>query len=171
MKNSIKIYVDGKSFTLVGEEKEEHMKAVASYIDEKIKEIRKSAAAVKMDASLAYVLAALNVADDYFKLKEKNEELEGKNLNLTKKLDRLIPKLDEKTMELMQVKEQLENTQMELSVARKHVAMEEESEAEKQISKQAMDLKETIITESIKRKEMRSQQFPMPLKGGQQKRS
>ncbi|MBR5590152.1 MAG: cell division protein ZapA, partial [Anaerotignum sp.] len=33
MKNRVKISIDGKSFTLVGEETEEHMRQVATYID------------------------------------------------------------------------------------------------------------------------------------------
>ena len=35
MKNRVKISIDGKSFTLVGEESEEHIRSVAAYIDEK----------------------------------------------------------------------------------------------------------------------------------------
>lgn len=109
MKNRIKIFVDGKSFTLVGEETELHMKAVAAHIDDKIGQIRNNAVAVKMDTSLAYVLAALNVADDYFKEKEKNAELEGRNLGLSTRLEQLIPQLDETKAELELVKAQLED--------------------------------------------------------------
>lgn len=78
VKNRIKILVDGKTFTLVGDATEEHMRIVSSYIDEKILEVRRDAVAVKLDTSLAYVLAALNVGDDYIKEKEKNAELEEK---------------------------------------------------------------------------------------------
>ena len=67
MKNRVKISIDGKSFTLVGEDSEEHMRQVASYIDEKIAEMREKAIAVTMDSSLSYVLTSINVADDYFK--------------------------------------------------------------------------------------------------------
>ena len=38
MKNRVKISIDGKSFTLVGEESEEHIRSVAAYIDEKMTE-------------------------------------------------------------------------------------------------------------------------------------
>ena len=40
MKNRVKISIDGKSFTLVGEESEEHIRSVAAYIDEKMTEVR-----------------------------------------------------------------------------------------------------------------------------------
>ena len=32
MKNRVKISIDGKSFTLVGEESEEHIRSVAAYM-------------------------------------------------------------------------------------------------------------------------------------------
>lgn len=107
MKNRIKISVDGKSFTLVGEETEAHMQAVAAYIHKKIGEIRTNAAAVKLDTSLAYVLAALNVADDYFKEKDKNAELEGRNLGLRARLEELTSQLDKTKAELDEAKAEL----------------------------------------------------------------
>ena len=77
MKNRVKISIDGKSFTLVGEESEEHIRSVAAYIDEKMTEVREKAVAVTLDSSLAYVLTSVNVADDYFKEKAYTAELEG----------------------------------------------------------------------------------------------
>lgn len=48
MKNRVKISIDGKSFTLVGEESEEHIRSVAAYIDEKMTEVREKAVAVTL---------------------------------------------------------------------------------------------------------------------------
>ena len=110
MKNRIKIFVDGKSFTLVGEETEAHMQAVAAYIHEKIAEIRSSAAATRMDTSLAYVLAALNVADDYFKEKERAAELEGRNLGLRTRLEELMDQQDALRAEIKELQEKLKKT-------------------------------------------------------------
>lgn len=95
MKNRVKISIDGKSFTLVGEETEEHMRLVAGYIDEKMNEIRQKAVAVTLDSSLAYVLTSINVADDYFKEKAYTAELEGRLIGLTARLQELSDKLDE----------------------------------------------------------------------------
>ena len=86
MKNRVKISIDGKGFTLVGDESEEHMRQVASYIDEKMTEVREKAVAVTLDSSLAYVLTALNVADDYFKEKAYVSELEGRLIGLTSRV-------------------------------------------------------------------------------------
>ena len=95
MKNRVKISIDGKSFTLVGEETEEHMRQVAEYIDQKMTEIRQKAVAVTLDSSLAYVLTSINVADDYFKEKAYTAELEGRLLGMTTRAQELAQKLDE----------------------------------------------------------------------------
>lgn len=95
MKNRVKISIDGKSFTLVGEETEEHMRQVAEYIDQKMTEIRQKAVAVTLDSSLAYVLTSINVADDYLKEKAYTAELEGRLLGMTTRAQELVQKLDE----------------------------------------------------------------------------
>ena len=95
MKNRVKISIDGKSFTLVGEETEEHMRQVAEYIDQKMTEIRQKAVAVTLDSSLAYVLTSINVADDYFKEKAYTAELEGGLLGMTTRAQELAQKLEE----------------------------------------------------------------------------
>lgn len=97
MKNRIKIQVDGKTFTLMGEGTEAHLKEVSSYIDEKMRHVRENAAAIKLDSSLAYVLTSLNVADDYFKEKEYRAELEGRVLGLTARLEEMTRLLEDAT--------------------------------------------------------------------------
>ena len=95
MKNRVKISIDGKSFTLVGEETEEHMRQVAAYIDQKMAEIRQKAVAVTLDSSLAYVLTSINVADDFFKEKAQTAELEGRLTGLTARMQELSDRLEE----------------------------------------------------------------------------
>ena len=95
MKNRVKISIDGKSFTLVGEETEEHMRQVATYIDQKMAEIRQKAVAVTLDSSLAYVLTSINVADDYFKEKAYTAELEGRLTGMTARVKELSDRLEE----------------------------------------------------------------------------
>ena len=95
MKNRVKISIDGKSFTLGGEETEEHMRQVAEYIDQKMMEIRQKAVAVTLDSSLAYVLTSINVADDYFKEKAYTAELEGRLSGMTARAQELAKRLEE----------------------------------------------------------------------------
>ncbi|MBQ2411825.1 MAG: cell division protein ZapA [Anaerotignum sp.] len=95
MKNRVKISIDGKSFTLVGEETEEHMRQVAAYIDQKMAEIRQKAVAVTLDSSLAYVLTSINVADDFFKEKAYTAELEGRLTGMAARMQELSDRLEE----------------------------------------------------------------------------
>ena len=76
LKNKVKITIDGKTFTLMGQESEEHMKDIAAYIDTKMQEVRQNSKAVANDTSLAYVLTSINVADEYFKNLEHNFALQ-----------------------------------------------------------------------------------------------
>ena len=94
MKNRVKISVDGKNFTLVGEETEDHMRQVAAYIDEKIAEVRQKSVAVTLDSSLAYVLTSINVGDDYLKEKEHAAELRGRLIGMEARVDALMAKLE-----------------------------------------------------------------------------
>ena len=87
MKNRVKISIDGKSFTLVGEESEEHIRSVT--------EVREKAVAVTLDSSLAYVLTSVNVAEDYFKERAYTAELEGRLIGMTARVQELTHKLEE----------------------------------------------------------------------------
>lgn len=158
MKNRIKISVDGKSFTLVGEETEEHMRAVSAYIDDKIKEVRKSGVAVRMDTSLAYVLAGLNVADDYFKEKEKRAEMEGRNLGLSTRLEQLIPQLDETKKELEEMKAKLAELQEKVPQAQEQAIISSTEGKKEQVEEKEEDQHS---------QEMQLKHYPMGLKGGQ----
>lgn len=120
MKNRVKISIDGKSFTLVGEETEEHMMQVAAYIDQKMAEIRQKASAVKVDSSVAYVLTSVNVADDYFKEKAYNAELEGRLTGMT-----------ERARGLSEQVEQLEDEKKEWKEANAQAAAKEADYEEK----------------------------------------
>ncbi len=155
MKNRIKIYVDGKSFTLVGEETEIHMQAVSNYIHEKIVEIRKNAAAVRLDTSLAYVLTALNVADDYFKEKERVAELEGRNLGLLARLEELASQLEEARAEIKKLQEtptQPPEEAPEAEAARAEVIAEEKQEEDAPPNAEAEEEAEPVI--AIKQEEI-----------------
>lgn len=104
MKNKVRIAIDGKSFTLMGNESEEHMQNVAAYIDQKMREIRKTSQSVSLDSSLAYVLTSINVADDYFKEVERSLSLEAE--------------LDEMKLQCMTLKNTVAELEKKLEQAR-----------------------------------------------------
>lgn len=124
MENRIKIKVDNKAFTLVGEETEEHMQKVATYVDETMFDIRQNTSAVKMDSSLAYVLTSVTVADKLLKESEKNEDLEKKVRVFSEQLEKyktdfesIKEEYDNFMAEFRDTKLQLENAKFNLENA------------------------------------------------------
>ena len=78
-KNKVEVRIAGNDYKLVGVESEEYIQKVALYIDKKINEIMKLN--TTLSTSMASILTAINVADDYFKAHENvislNRELEN----------------------------------------------------------------------------------------------
>lgn len=88
MQNKVTVTIDGQEYTLVASEDAAYMKKVAAHVDEKVRELR---AGGKVSPSDAVILAALNLADEYFKSQQAAENLrvqikecleESKKLNL-----------------------------------------------------------------------------------------
>lgn len=77
-KNKIEVFIGGKVYKIAGEESEEYMQKVARYIDKKMQEISGAQRSTVLSTSMISILTAINVADDYFKLKEENELLKEK---------------------------------------------------------------------------------------------
>ena len=69
-KNDIKVVINNKVYTLSGQESEDYLQNVATYINGKIAECQSSEAYRRFNAEYQNVLLALNIADDYFKAKD-----------------------------------------------------------------------------------------------------
>ncbi len=68
MKNLIRVEILGREYTVKSDEGEERVKDIAAYVNRKIKEVSESGQTVST-LNLA-ILAALNIANDYFKAVE-----------------------------------------------------------------------------------------------------
>ncbi len=69
------------------EDGEEHVKMVVDYLNSKIEEVKKNSTAVStLNVAL---LAAMNIADDYFETKERLVKLEGRAKELSELIDKL----------------------------------------------------------------------------------
>ena len=73
-KNKITITINNRDYTLVSADTKEHMEMVAEYIDKKIGEIT-FASGGSLTIQDTSILAAINVADDYFKSEETADNL------------------------------------------------------------------------------------------------
>ncbi|SFM07318.1 cell division protein ZapA [Gracilibacillus orientalis] len=71
-RTSVDIY--GRTYNIVGNEKTEHMRAVANLVDDKMREIH--AVNKSLDSTNLAVLTAVNTMNDYIKLKEEFEVLQ-----------------------------------------------------------------------------------------------
>lgn len=72
MQNKVTVTINGQEYNLVASEDAAYMKKVAAHVDAKVQEILESG---KISGTDAAVLAALNIADEYFKSQEAAESL------------------------------------------------------------------------------------------------
>ena len=74
-KKDIKVVINNKVYTLSGQESEDYLQNVATYINGKIAECQSSEAYRRFNAEYQNVLLALNIADDYFKAKDQVNQM------------------------------------------------------------------------------------------------
>ena len=84
---SIKVKIFGSEYPLRGES-EEMTKKVAGYVDEKMQAL--SRAQKPVNKSNIAMLAALNIADEYHRLKESHEAILNRLNQLSKKLSTML---------------------------------------------------------------------------------
>jgi cell division protein ZapA len=75
-KNTIKVMIDGKSFSIGGYESTDYLEHVAFYINNKINEMKGLPGYNRQSPDMKTILLALNVADDYYKAKTRADALE-----------------------------------------------------------------------------------------------
>lgn len=83
-KNKVKVKLLGQTYKLVGQEDTEYLQLVAQYVNTKMLEIQ--ATYPQLDTTKIAVLSALNIADEYIKLKQLNEDLTRDNEALSTEL-------------------------------------------------------------------------------------
>lgn len=74
---SAEVYIVGQKYTIRGNAPEEYIKQLAAFVDKKLKEVYN--AVPNITPVKASILAALDIADELFKLKNEQEEL-AKNI-------------------------------------------------------------------------------------------
>ena len=106
-KNKTEVLIDGKIYTLSGYESEEYLQRVATYINNKLAELKKLDGYARLSQELKSILLELNVADDYFKTKNQVEMVEEE--------------LAQKDQELYDLKHELIAAQIQLETANKQI--------------------------------------------------
>jgi cell division protein ZapA len=71
----VKIDIYDQSYNVNADQNEEYVKQLAAYLDSKMRAVAEAARTV--DSLKVAVLAALNIADEMFTLRERQREIEG----------------------------------------------------------------------------------------------
>ena len=72
MKNKITVSIAGQEYTMVAAEGEDYVRRVAAHVDSQMREVLNGGHLGRSDAA---VLAAMNIADQFFKEQEASENL------------------------------------------------------------------------------------------------
>lgn len=121
VKNRVEVRIAGKDYTLMGQETDEYMQKVGLYVDKKMNEIMRLNS--RLSTSMAAVLTALNVADDFFKVRESESSFK-KELEQTKnELEALRAERDQLLEENTSLSET--NTILQLELAKREAELRE----------------------------------------------
>ena len=82
MKNKVVVTIAGQEYTMVAVEDEAYVRKCADYVDSQLRDIMSN----KLPKETAAVLAAMNMADLYFKEQDAAENLRRQNLEEASRL-------------------------------------------------------------------------------------
>ena len=105
-KSNTEVIIGGRVYTLSGYEGEEYLQRVAAYINNKINEFQDMEGVRSLTPDMKATLLEINIADDYFKAKER--------------VDRLEQSLEQKEKELYDIKHELIAAKIEAESAEKN---------------------------------------------------
>ena len=126
-KNKVKVNIASKAYTIIGEDSTEHMISVGQMVDTQVRDIATSYPALSV--SDRAVLAAINVADEYIKTREKLMKMVEE---LTQSEQLLIERLETLTREFEELKTSVEEAERQAAEAQsqKMVLAEESAKLE-----------------------------------------
>ncbi len=112
--NRVEIKLGGKSYFLKGSETTDYLIVLGNYIEEKYRHYHNNSSFRNQTPDMQHMLMQLNIADEYFKMKEKNsmctKESSSKDKEIAE-LKRLLVsaqiKADNLQLELDQIKKDL----------------------------------------------------------------
>lgn len=97
-KNKVIVKILGQEYTIVSDEPREYMQKISNYVDDIMGEIAEKNK--KLSTAMIAVLTALNVADEYYKLKDSTHELEKKAVQPLDELEAAKEQLTAATAEI-----------------------------------------------------------------------
>ena len=129
-RNDVKVGIGGKQYNMGGYESEEYLQSIASYINAKTDELKQQGGFPKLDSDIVNILLQINIADDYFKLKRNQEEIDRdysekqkENVDLKREIIGLQAKLETYEQENRVMKD--ENLELQKRLIRMEAEIEE----------------------------------------------
>ena len=107
-RNTVAVRIYGQEYNISGEASRDHIMRVADYVDSKMQEIGE--AVVNASNTGVAVLAAVNIADEFFGRDTEIEELKEKNDQLVSDTQRYALLWEEAKQSLAQYKEEMAGT-------------------------------------------------------------
>jgi cell division protein ZapA len=146
-KKSIDVLIGGKVYTLCGYESEDYLQKVASYINSKIAELDSMEGIHRITADMKATMVSLNIADDYFKARDRADRLEEERQMKEREVydtrhDLISAKLRSDTDAEKIAKLEQQNKELQLEVARLQ-AISTQTIDKKQTDEQIEDEDET----------------------------
>ena len=128
--NDVEVIINNKRYTLCGYESDAYLQMVATYLNDRHIEMKKSDTYNRMEPEMRSTLLELNIADDYFKEKEKLHKIEED--------------LESKSNDIFELKHENISLQSKVDVLQEEVSRlkDENLEAQKKIVKLETELAE-----------------------------
>lgn len=121
IKNKVNVRIGGNDYTLVGVECEEHIQRVAMYIDKKMNQVTRSNN--RLSTSMAAVLCAINIGDDFCSLKDQAAELDKIINEANEELEVLRADVGRLNAEKLLLEKR--NTNLQVELARREAELSE----------------------------------------------
>ena len=99
MKNKVVVTIAGREYTMVAAEDEIYVRRCAAHVDGQLREV----SSIRLSQADAAVLTALNIADQYFKEMDANENLRRQIKENLEEANRLKMELSEAKREIFKL--------------------------------------------------------------------
>lgn len=142
-KNKVDVLIDGRNFTVVGSGSEEYVQMLASYVDEKIKEM--SSKNDKLSGSMVATLAAFNISDELYRVSNELKSLKDKTKIPMEEYNTLNKQLEEAKEKIILLEENCSTYKDELLETKRE---NERLKREVEKQNQALKIKEKELKDS-----------------------
>lgn len=135
-RTDIDVIINNKRYTICGYESEEYLQKIANYINGKFADLRSQDNFRLLDADMKAVLAQINIADDYFKVKKQLDDAEINSNNTENEVFRL-------KSEIVALQNKLDEAEREKKLLRKENVEEQKKVVKLETELEAAKAKKT----------------------------